>query len=56
MEKEEKKEDVATEPKLRQIIIETDGNNVKIVKAEVNGNIELIGILNTIISHFDSQK
>ncbi len=37
--KEEKKEEV------RQIIIETDGNTAKIVKAEVAGSLELKAIL-----------
>jgi hypothetical protein len=39
------------ENKKRQIIIETDGNVIQIVKAEVAGNIELIAILeNTTIA------
>ena len=45
MTKEEKKE----EKKIRQILIETDGNNIDLVKAEVSGSIELIAILNSII-------
>ena len=34
---------------MRQIIIETDGNNINLVKAEVSGKIELIGILQGLI-------
>jgi len=37
------------EKKPRQILIETDGNNIELVKAEVGGSIELIAILNSII-------
>ena len=47
---EEKKEEKKT---TRQIIIETDGNQVKIVKAEVAGKIELVAILQTIINNID---
>ena len=50
--KEEKREEVKEEtkqpptpPKMRQIIIETDGNGAKIVKAEVAGSLELKAIL-----------
>lgn len=39
-------------PKMRQIIIETDGNKINIVKAEVAGNLELIAIINAVLSHF----
>ncbi len=37
------------EPKMRQIIIETDGNNVKLTKSEVAGSLELIAILSSIL-------
>ncbi len=37
------------ESKLRQIIIETDGNNVKLTKSEVAGSLELIAILSSIL-------
>jgi len=37
--------------KMRQIIIETDGNTVKIIKAEIAGNFELRGILQTILDN-----
>ena len=34
-----------TPPKIRQIVISTDGNNINLVSAEVSGKIELIAIL-----------
>ncbi len=37
--------DNKNKPKMRQIIIETDGNLAKIAKAEVNGTLELKAIL-----------
>jgi len=33
------------EPKMRQIIIETDGNNINLLKSEVAGSLELRAIL-----------
>lgn len=49
--KEIKKEEIKQPIKpMRQIIIETDGNNINIVKAEVAGNLELIAILSTILN------
>lgn len=49
---EEKKEEVVSAPKLRQIVIETDGNNIRLVKAEVTGTIELVAILRNVADHF----
>jgi hypothetical protein len=46
---ENKKEQKQEETKLRQIIIETDGNNVKLTKSEVAGSLELIAILSSIL-------
>lgn len=43
-------------PKMRQIIISTDGNNIKIEKAEVLGRIEFIAILQNLISFINKQK
>jgi hypothetical protein len=44
-----KSEEVKEEkPKMRQILIETDGINVHIRKAEVSGSIEFNGILSMI--------
>ena len=50
--KEEKRQEQPREqPKpMRQIIIETDGNNINITKAEVAGNLELIAILSSILN------
>ena len=38
------------QPKMRQIIIETDGTNINIAKADVAGNLELIAILGSILN------
>ena len=38
------------EVKMRQIIIETDGNNINLIKADVAGNLELFAILSTILN------
>lgn len=46
--KEEKKQDEAQ--KMRQIIIETDGNKINIAKAEVAGQLELIAIINSVLA------
>jgi NAD kinase len=43
---QDKKEE---KPKIRQIIIETDGTNINIAKAEVAGQIELIAIINGVL-------
>jgi len=51
---EEKQEKPATQ--MRQIIIETDGNNIQIIKAEVGGRIELIGVLQSLITYLNQQK
>lgn len=40
----------AEAPKLRQIVIETDGNAINIVKSEVAGKIELTAILQNVIA------
>lgn len=37
-------------PKIRQIVIETDGNSVNLVKAEVSGSIELVAVLQALIT------
>lgn len=61
-EKEEKKEELK-DPKadikeipMRQIIILTDGNNVKIDKAEVSGKLELTAILQVVLNFINQQK
>ena len=48
--KPEENKEVKKEVKMRQIIIETDGNTINIVKADVAGNLELIAILSTILN------
>jgi translation initiation factor IF-2 len=52
---DKKQEEKKEQPKkqTRQIIIETDGNQVRIIKADVAGKIELSAILQTIISNID---
>jgi hypothetical protein len=52
---EELKDEKQEEPKQRQIVLETDGNTIKIVKAEVAGNIELIAILLNVIEALKKQ-
>ena len=49
----EKQEDKIAEqkPATRKIIIETDGNSVSVTTAEVAGNLELKGILQTILNN-----
>jgi len=47
MEKKEKKQE---EVKMRQIIIETDGSKINLVKAEVAGKLELVAILNILLN------
>ena len=49
---EEKKEEPKKEEKVyRQIIIETDGNEIRIVKSEVAGQIEFVGVLESLLNH-----
>ncbi len=50
-----KKEQKKEPQKMRQIIIETDGNKIKIVKAEVAGNVELIAILQLILNDINQK-
>lgn len=52
----ETKKETVKEQKMRQIIIETDGNNVNIVKAEVSGKIELVAIMNLIATSVQQAK
>ena len=49
-EKKQEEQSQPEKPKMRQIIIETDGNNINILKAEVAGNLELIAILGSILN------
>jgi len=55
----EEKKDLKTEqekPKMRQIIIETDGNVINIIKAEVAGAFEFKGILETVLNNLSKQQ
>jgi hypothetical protein len=52
----ETKKETVNEQKMRQIIIETDGNNVNIVKAEVSGKIEFVAIMNLIATSVKQSK
>lgn len=50
---ENKKAEIPTkpiQPKLRQVIIETDGSNIKIAKNETAGNLELVALLSTVLT------
>lgn len=40
-------------PKLRQIIIETDGNKIRIVKADVAGDLEMSAIMRAILNNIE---
>jgi len=57
---ENKKDDVGAKAeapaKLRQIIIETDGNSINLVKAEVSGTLELTAICQSLITYLNKQK
>lgn len=39
--------------RMRQIIIETDGDIINLVKAEVGGKIELTGVLQSLITYLN---
>jgi len=54
--KEVKTEEKAPVPKMRQIIIETDGSNISLAKAEVLSRIELIAILENMLRHLNQAK
>jgi len=40
----------------RQIIIETDGNNVDLIKNETSGVIELVGVLQGLLTYLMNKK
>jgi hypothetical protein len=46
-----KETSVNSKPRMRQVIIETDGNGVRVVKAEVSGNLELSAICQAILNN-----
>lgn len=49
-EKKSEEKDTKADSKWRQIVLETDGNSIRIVRANVAGNIELIGVLQSVIN------
>ena len=51
-----KKQEETNIIKKRQIIIETDGSKIDLVKAEVAGSIELIATLQAVIGFLLQQK
>lgn len=53
--KKEKPEEVVKQ-KMRQIIIETDGNSIHLVSADVSGKIELIGVLQGLIGYLNKKE
>ena len=61
MSKEEKIKEVEVKPetvptpRMRQILIETDGDIITLEKAEVSGKIELVAILQTVIGYINNQ-
>lgn len=55
-EKNEDKKQVKEEaPKKRQIIIETNGSDIDIVKAEIAGSLELTAILESILRKINNK-
>lgn len=53
---EDKTVKVPEKGKMRQIIIETDGNNIHLIKAEVSGSIELEAILQNLLVYINHNK
>ena len=43
------------EKKMRQIIIETDGDSIHVVSADVAGTIEFVAILQMLINNFNKK-
>ena len=52
----EEKEQPKEQPKMRQIIIATDGSVINLVKADVAGKLELIAILGTLLNDLQQRK
>ena len=48
--KEPQNEQKSQQLKMRQIIIATDGNNIKLIKNETAGNLELMAVLSAILN------
>jgi hypothetical protein len=49
-------EQSSDKPTWREIIIQTNGNDIKLTKAEVAGNLELLAILQSLIGHLSEKK
>ena len=54
--KQEEKTGDATQPKMRQIIIETDGSSIRLVKNECAGALELAAVLQTLLNGLTQQR
>jgi len=51
MSKEGKKqEEQKPQQKMREVIIQTDGNSINLTKNETAGNLELIALLSTVLN------
>ena len=42
-------------PQWREIIIQFDGNSLRLVKAEIAGRLEMLGILKELIKNYESK-
>ena len=51
-----KNETTNVKVEMRRIIIETDGNNINLVSADVAGRIELVGVLQSLIAYINNPK
>ena len=49
MSNEKQEEPKDQQPKMRQVILETNGNDIRIALNETAGNLELIALLSTIL-------
>lgn len=50
---DEPKVDESKQPTWRQVILETNGTKVRVVKAEVAGDLEFIALLQTLLNSFN---
>lgn len=53
---EDKEEEKVEEKKWREIIIETDGNAIRIKKAEVAGQLEFSAVLESVNNHLKNSQ
>ena len=54
--KEKTETPLQEQPKMRQVIIETDGSNIRIAKNETAGNLELVALLSTVLTKLQQQQ